>query len=122
MCVLSHSVVSNSLQSHGLQPTRLLCLRNFTGKTTVVSCHFLLQGIFPTQISNPGLPHCRQILYYLSHQGNPHSILAYNINLYMYYNTATAHVNIKHLQFSLSESRKKEKNTILNHTATLTEF
>ena len=29
--------------------------------------HFLLQGIFPTQGSNPGLPHCRQTLYRLSH-------------------------------------------------------
>ena len=32
-------------------------------------CHFLLQGIFSTQGSNPGLPHCRQMLYHLSHQG-----------------------------------------------------
>ena len=32
-------------------------------------CHFLLQGIFPTQGSNPGLPHCGQTLYRLSHQG-----------------------------------------------------
>ena len=31
----------------------------------------LLQGIFPTQVSNPGLPHCKQILYHLSHQGSP---------------------------------------------------
>ena len=31
----------------------------------------LLQGIFPTQGSNPGLPHCRRILYQLSHQGSP---------------------------------------------------
>ena len=44
------------------------------GKNTRVSCHALLQGIFPTQGSNPGLPHCRQILYHLSHQGNPGSI------------------------------------------------
>ena len=33
--------------------------------------HFLLQGIFPTQVSNPGLPHCRQIPYQLSHLGSP---------------------------------------------------
>ena len=33
-------------------------------------CHFLLQGIFPTQGLNPGLPHCRQTLYHLSHQGS----------------------------------------------------
>ena len=31
----------------------------------------LLQGIFPTQGSNPGLPHCRQILYQMSHKGSP---------------------------------------------------
>ena len=41
------------------------------GKNTEVGCHALLQGIFPTQGSNPGLPHCRQILYCLSHQGSP---------------------------------------------------
>ena len=35
------------------------------------NCHSLLQGIFPTQRSNPGLPHCRWILYHLSHQGSP---------------------------------------------------
>ena len=35
---------------------------------TGVSCHFLLQEIFPTQGLNPGLPHCRQMLYRLSHQ------------------------------------------------------
>ena len=33
--------------------------------------HSLLQGIFPTQGLNPGLPHCRQILYQLSHKGSP---------------------------------------------------
>ena len=42
------------------------------GKNTGVGCHALLQGIFPTQGSNPGLLHCRQILLYcLSHQGSP---------------------------------------------------
>ena len=40
-------------------------------KNTGVGCHALLQGIFPTQGSNPGLPNCRQILYHLSHQGSP---------------------------------------------------
>ena len=33
-----------------------------------MGCHSLFQGIFPTQGSNPGLPHCRRILYHLSHQ------------------------------------------------------
>jgi len=41
------------------------------GKNTGVGCHALLQGIFPTQGLNPGLSHCRQILYHLSHQGSP---------------------------------------------------
>ena len=36
-----------------------------------MGCHALLQGIFQTQRSNPGLPHCRRILYHLGHQGNP---------------------------------------------------
>ena len=40
------------------------------GKNTGVGCHTLLQGIFPTQGLNPGLPQCRRILYHLSHQGN----------------------------------------------------
>ena len=35
-----------------------------------MGCHFLLQGIFLTQGSNPGLPHCRQMLSHLSHQGS----------------------------------------------------
>ena len=42
--------------------------RDSPGKNTAVGCHALLQGIFPTQGSNSGLLHCRQILYYLSHQ------------------------------------------------------
>ena len=41
------------------------------GKNTGVGCHALLQGIFPIQGLNPGLPHCRQILYHLCHQGSP---------------------------------------------------
>ena len=41
------------------------------GKNTGVGCHGLLQGIFLTQELNPGLLHCRQILYCLSHQGSP---------------------------------------------------
>ena len=75
------SVVSNSLQSHAPQPTRIICPWNSQGKNTGVGCHSLLQGISHTLGSNPGLPYCSQILYHLSHQGNPalidgtHSIL-----------------------------------------------
>ena len=60
----SNPVVSDSLQPHGLYSP---C--NSPGQNTRVSSHSLLQGIFPTQESNPVLLHCRQILYQLSHQG-----------------------------------------------------
>ena len=46
-----------------------LCPWDSPGKYTGGGCHFLLQGIFLTQGSNPGLLHCRQILYCLSHWG-----------------------------------------------------
>ena len=46
-------------------------LWNSPGQNTVVGSPSLLQGIFPTQGSNPGLSHCRQILYKLSHKGSP---------------------------------------------------
>ena len=68
---VSHLVVSNALQPHGLQPTRLLCPWNSPGKNTGVGCHSLLQGIFLTQGSNLGFLHCKQILYCLNHQGSP---------------------------------------------------
>ena len=44
---------------------------NSLGQNLGVGSLSLLQGIFPTQGSNPGLPHCRQILYQLSHKGSP---------------------------------------------------
>ena len=44
-----------------------LCAWNFPDKKTEGGCRVLLQGIFPTQGWNQGLPHCRQILYLLSH-------------------------------------------------------
>ena len=61
----SHSVVSDSLQ-----PLHLYNLWNSLGQNTGVGSLSLLQGIFPTQGSNPGLPHCRWISYQLSHKGN----------------------------------------------------
>ena len=77
VCVcVSHSVVSSSLQTHGLyvahqtiQPIRILLSMEFS-RQEYWSCHSLLQRIFPTQRSNPGILHCRWILYHLSHQGN----------------------------------------------------
>ena len=54
--------MSNSLQPHGLYSP---------GQNTGVDSLSLLQGIFPTQGLNPGLPHCRWICYQLSHKGSP---------------------------------------------------
>ena len=69
------SVVPNSLQPHGSQPTRLLCPWDSPGKNSGVSCHFLLQGIFPTQGSNLHLL-CWQVdSLPLSHPGSPESHL-----------------------------------------------
>ena len=48
---------------------------NFLGKSTAMGCHFLPQRIFPTQRLSPGLPHCRQRLYHLSHQGNKECLI-----------------------------------------------
>ena len=76
---VSRSVMSDSLQPHGLQPARLLCPWDFPGKNTGVGCHFFLYGIFPTQGLNPGLPHCGQTLYHLSHQESPGYFLKRNV-------------------------------------------
>ena len=70
--MLSHSVMSHSLQPHGLQPTGSSIHGDSPGKCTGVCCHAFLLGIFPTQGWNPGLPHCRQILYRLSSPGRPY--------------------------------------------------
>ena len=74
----SCSVVSDSLRPHGQYVAhRLLCPWDSSGKNTGVGCHSILQGIFLTQGSNPGLLHCRQILYHLSHQGSPLIVTAH---------------------------------------------
>ena len=62
----SHSVVSDSLWPHGLYSPW-----NSPDQNSGVGSLSLLQGIFPTQGSNPGLLHYRRILYQLSHKGSP---------------------------------------------------
>ena len=61
------------LPDPGIKP-RSPTLWDFPGKNTGMGCHFLLQVISLTQGSNPGLPHCRQTLYCLSHQGRPERV------------------------------------------------
>ena len=62
----SHSVMSDSFRPYGLYSPW-----NSPGQNTGVGSLSLLQGIFPTQGSNPGLSHCRQTLYQLSHKRSP---------------------------------------------------
>ena len=73
MCVLSCSVMSDSLWPHGQKPTRLLSPWNFPDKNTGAGCHFLLQGIFLTQGPNLRLlylPHWQADSLSLCHMGS----------------------------------------------------
>ena len=63
--------MSNSLEPHGLKPAGSSVHCDSPGKNTIVGCHAMFQRIFPTQESSSGLPHCRRILYHLSHEGSP---------------------------------------------------
>ena len=60
---------SRSVLSHSLQPHGLYSPWNSPGQNTGVGSLSLLQGFFPTQGSNPGLRHCSRIPYQLSHEG-----------------------------------------------------
>ena len=88
-CMLSCSVVLNSLQPHGLYPARFLCPWDFPGKNTGVGYHFLLQEIFPTQGSSP---HLLRLLHWhadslpLSHLGSHNICIIHNIYIiHIYY-------------------------------------
>ena len=67
----SRSVLSDFFQPHGLSMDSPW---NSPSQNTGVGRLSLLQRIFPNQGWNPGLPHCRQILYQLSHKGSPRTL------------------------------------------------
>ena len=69
--MLNHSVMSDSCNPIDCSPPGFSVHGDSPGKNAGGGCSFLLQGIFPTQGLNPGLPHCRRILYCLSHQWSP---------------------------------------------------
>ena len=69
--LFSLQVVSDSFVTPWTVPCHALLLWDFSGKTTRVGCHFLLQGIFPTQESNPGLLHWHVDSLPVSHLGSP---------------------------------------------------
>ena len=71
----SHSVVSDSLWPFGWYTPW-----NSPGQNAGMGSLSFLQGIFPTQGSNPGLPHCRGIFYQLSHKGSPKATLEWSYN------------------------------------------
>ena len=62
---------TRSVMSNSLRLQELYSPQNSPGQNAGVGSLSFLQGIFPTQGSNPSLPHCRWILYQLSHQGSP---------------------------------------------------
>ena len=70
-CTSDMKSESCSAMSDSLPPQGLYSPWNSPGQNTGVGSLSLLQGMFPTQRSNPGLLHCRWILYHLSHQGSP---------------------------------------------------
>ena len=68
--VLEFQVQHHSFQRRAVFPNSILCPWDSPAKNTRMGCHFPLQGIFPTQESNLGLLHCRQIIYWLSYKGS----------------------------------------------------
>ena len=109
------------LQSHGLQPTRLLCPWDFPGKNTGGGCHALLQGIVPTQELNLCFLYCRRPLP-LSHLGRPmEDVHRLNANTMLFYirKLSTLGVGVWYLQgilepapcrYGCTDLVKKKKN------------
>ena len=83
LLLFSCSVVFNSLQPHGLKPTRLLCPWDFPGKNIGKGCHFLLQGIFLAQGLNLPLRrilNCQADFLPMSHLGSLSRVWAWGSN------------------------------------------
>ena len=88
--------MSDFLRPHGLHSPW-----NSPGHNTGVGNLSLLQGIFPNHGSNPGFPHCRRILYQLSHQGSPREGLISTTALLRedYVNRTTWHIILRDFFF-----------------------
>ena len=79
VCTCTCSIMSDSLWPCGMWPAKLLWPWNFPGKSTGAGCHFLFQGIFPIQESNPGLLHllhCQACSWPMYHLESPN----YNVS------------------------------------------
>ena len=86
--------MSNSLRPHGLYSPW-----NSPGQNTEVGSSSLLQGIFPTWESNPGLPHSRWIFNQLSHEGSP------QLGAYKYLRIATLVAQWKRIRLPVQETQ-----------------
>ena len=99
----SCSVVSNSLWPHGLHSSW-----NSPGQNIGVGSCCLLQGIFPTQGSNPGLLHCRQILYQLNCQGSPRILEGSLFLLQWIFPTQKSNQSLLHCRWILTNWATRE--------------
>ena len=97
--MLSCSVTSNSLQPLGLQPFRPLCPWGFSRQEHW--SEFLCPS--PGDLSNPGLPHCRQILYWLSHQGSP--MLLINSDYSSSFKIVLHHISGRNINYMAYDSK-----------------
>ena len=95
--------MSNSLRLHGLYNPW-----NFPVQNTEVGSRFLLQGIFPTQGWNPGLLHCRRILYQMSHLGSPLVLRVTSFPLRF----LDAHFIHKYISFQLYFSKRENMSSL----------
>ena len=104
--------IGRKSRPHGLQPTRLRCPWDSPGKNPGVGGHSLFQGIFPTQGSNQGLLHCRQILYHLSPPGKPTQGRGYTCKHIANSLCCTAETDssVKQLQSNKKIKKEKHKN------------
>ena len=94
-CIFSEVSESRTVRSDSLRPHGLCSPWNSLGQNPGMGRLSLLQEIFPTQGSNPGLPHCRQVLYQISHQGNPCDWLGVHIWLSLVGLKLEAEIKIK---------------------------
>ena len=101
---------------NSLKPQELYSPWNSPGQNTGVGSLPFLQGIFPTQGSNPGLPHRRQILYQLSHQGSPILPYYYIINTSLGYHE-TMHIRVLSIGKILIDKQRKPTVTSLGRKA-----
>ena len=106
---VNHSVVSDSLQPHGLYPARLPCPWDSPAKNTGVGCHSLLQGNLLTQGLNPSHLHCRQILYHLSHHGSTATLRSTNKHTWKRKMMSTFTTTTLHYTRSFSQRNQSRK-------------